>query len=128
MFNSSLCSGEISAADRSVLAERKGVILDVSTQLTDFAETAALCGCLDMTIAVDTSSAHLSAALGRPTWIVLPHCPDWRWLLAREDSPWYATAKLYRQEVPGDWTEPLKRLGTDLEHQPFSSQDEHMTP
>jgi ADP-heptose:LPS heptosyltransferase len=69
---------------------------------------------MDVVISVDTSVAHLSAALGRPTWILLPYRPDWRWLLDREDSPWYPTARLYRQGTIGDWKGVLQRIGRDL--------------
>ncbi len=68
----------------------------------DFVETAALCECLDLMISVDTSIAHLSAALGQKTWILLPYNPDCRWLLDRDDSPWYPSARLYRQARGGD--------------------------
>lgn len=61
-----------------------------------------MCECLDLVIAVDTSLAHLSAALGKPTWILLPFVPDFRWLMDRTDSPWYPTATLYRQANVGD--------------------------
>jgi hypothetical protein len=71
--------------------------------LRDFADTAALIANLDLVIAVDTAVAHLAGALGRPVWVLLPHAPDWRWLLAREDSPWYPTARLFRQPAPGAW-------------------------
>ncbi len=75
----------------------------VSKTLTDFAETAALVSQLDLVITVDTSMAHLAGALGKAVWILLPFSPDWRWLLGRSDSPWYPTARLFRQKVPGDW-------------------------
>jgi tetratricopeptide (TPR) repeat protein len=78
-------------------------IADLSPWLTDFAETAAAICHLDLVITVDTSVAHLAGALGRPTWLLLPNPPDWRWLLEREDSPWYPTARLLRQRKPGDW-------------------------
>jgi hypothetical protein len=80
----------------------------------DFTETAAVCECLDLVISVDTSVAHLSAALGKSTWILLPFSPDCRWLLSRADSPWYPTVKLYRQESIGDWRRVLMRVGGDL--------------
>jgi tetratricopeptide (TPR) repeat protein len=82
--------------------------------LTDFSETAALCECLDLVITVDTSVAHLSGALGKPTWILLPAIPDWRWLLDRQDSPWYPAVKLYRQKRAGEWREVFERLRADL--------------
>jgi Flp pilus assembly protein TadD len=80
----------------------------------DFVETAALCECMDVVVTVDTSVAHLSAALGQRTWILLPFTPDWRWMRGREDSPWYRSVKLYRQQVPGEWGEVFARLAADL--------------
>lgn len=65
--------------------------------LTDYAETAALIDQLDLVISVDTSVAHLAGALNRPVWILLPLDPDFRWLLGRSDSPWYPSARLFRQ-------------------------------
>ena len=78
-------------------------IADLSPWLTDFAETAAAVSRLDLVISVDTSVAHLAGALGRPTWLLLRYPPEWRWLLEREDSPWYPTARLFRQRKEGDW-------------------------
>ena len=69
---------------------------------------------MDLVIAVDTSVAHLAGALGLPVWILLPHMPDWRWLLERSDSPWYPSARLYRQQRAGDWSAPLARVRADL--------------
>jgi hypothetical protein len=86
----------IRPADQEVLRGRTD-IFDAAPDLTDFGETAALISCLDLVISVDTSVAHLSGALGKPTWILLPYAPDYRWLLEREDSPWYPTARLFRQ-------------------------------
>ncbi len=89
-------------------------ISDFSRELYDFQESAALCECMDVVISVDTSMAHLSAALGRNTWILLPRYSDWRWLLNRSDSPWYSAATLYRQETSGDWNRVFQRLHADL--------------
>jgi tetratricopeptide (TPR) repeat protein len=72
-------------------------------ELRDFADTAALASQLDLVISVDTSVAHLAAAIGRPTFVLLPFAPDWRWLLDRGDSPWYPAARLFRQPALGDW-------------------------
>jgi hypothetical protein len=69
---------------------------------------------MDIVLSVDTSLAHLSASLGKRTWILLPYTPDWRWMQDREDSPWYPTAKLYRQMAPGQWDEVFQRVGADL--------------
>jgi tetratricopeptide (TPR) repeat protein len=104
---------EIPPPDRGAL--RAGPeILDVAGELEDFGDTAALCECLDLVISIDTSVAHLSGALGRKTWILLPFNPDWRWLLGRADSPWYPTAALYRQERLGDWRRVFERVRADL--------------
>jgi hypothetical protein len=83
-------------------------------ELRDFSDTAALCDLMDVVISVDTSVAHLSAALGRPTWILIPFDPEWRWLLERNDSPWYPSARLYRQTTRNDWAEVLTRVRADL--------------
>jgi tetratricopeptide (TPR) repeat protein len=76
---------------------------DWTGELTDFADTAALVACLHLVITVDTSVAHLAGALGRPVWLLNRHHPDWRWLLGREDSPWYPTLRQFRQTTRGDW-------------------------
>ena len=83
-------------------------------QLNDFSDTAALIENLDLVISTCTSVSHLSGALGKETWILLSHVPDWRWLLEREDSPWYPSVKLYRQIFIGDWNNVLDRVKLDL--------------
>jgi tetratricopeptide (TPR) repeat protein len=85
-------------------------LMRVGDALGDFADTAALIEALDLVITVDTSVAHLSGALGKPTWILLPFSPDWRWLTEREDSPWYPGARLFRQTAPGDWAGVVDRV------------------
>ena len=80
------------------------------THLNDFADTAALIHHMDLVISVDTSVAHLAAAMGKPTWLLLPFVPDFRWLLNREDSPWYPAAKLFRQPSSGDWASVMTSL------------------
>jgi tetratricopeptide (TPR) repeat protein len=105
---------DVREADRAALKSSPSIV-SFDDHLLDFANTAALCECMDVVIAVDTSIAHLSGALGRPTWILLPFNPDWRWLRDRDDSPWYRSAKLYRQKNPGDWHEVFTRIASDLQ-------------
>ena len=104
---------DVREADQKVLHQHPE-ILNFADELTDFADTAALCDCMDVVISVDTSSAHLSAALGKPTWILLSASPDWRWLLGRADSPWYPSARLFRQHSIGDWSQVLEEVTANL--------------
>ena len=99
--------------DRATLLERPEII-DLTAHLNDFAETAALISCLDLVITVDTSVAHLAGALGRPTWILLPYTPDYRWLLDRDDSPWYPTVRLFRQTATREYASVLDAVRTEL--------------
>jgi len=89
-------------------------VVDLSDDLTDFGETAAAIMALDLIIAVDTAVAHLAGALGKPVWLVLPFAPDWRWLMGRSDSPWYASARLFRQAERGVWSGPVNAMKTAL--------------
>jgi tetratricopeptide (TPR) repeat protein len=82
--------------------------------LGDFADTAALIACMDLVISVDTGVAHVAGALGKPVWVLLPFAPDYRWLLEREDSPWYPTARLFRQAAIGDWPGVVAALAAAL--------------
>jgi hypothetical protein len=91
------------------LADRMEV-LDLADELVDFADTAALMSNLDLVITVDTAVTHLAGAMGLPVWVVLPSFPDWRWLLDRDDSPWYPSMRLFRQTAWGDWEGVFKRL------------------
>jgi ADP-heptose:LPS heptosyltransferase len=70
---------------------------------------------LDLVISVDTSVAHLAGALAKPVWVLLPFLPDFRWLLDREDSPWYPTVRLFRQQTPGDWSGVISSVVIELE-------------
>ncbi|MEO6444776.1 MAG: tetratricopeptide repeat protein, partial [Gemmatimonadaceae bacterium] len=81
----------------------RGLVTDLAGELEDFRDTAAVLAALDLVITVDTSVAHLAGALGRPTWLLLPHVTDFRWMLERNDSPWYPSMRLFRQPVPRDW-------------------------
>jgi hypothetical protein len=104
---------QIRETDRAALG-RFPPIARFDAGLMDFENTAALCECLDLVISVDTSIAHLCGALGRRTWVPLPLTPDWRWMDDREDTPWYPTMKLYRQDAAGDWASVLARIAADL--------------
>jgi tetratricopeptide (TPR) repeat protein len=112
--------------DAATLAERTEIV-DLTEHLTDFVETAALVSCLDLVITVDTSVAHLAAAMGRPTWILLPFTPDYRWLLERDDSPWYPSARLFRQDEQRDYARVLQRVCDELDGliAAFKSEPEH---
>lgn len=90
-------------AEVAELASAGMDIVDLSSKIADMADTAALIDRLDLVIAADTSVAHLAGALGKVVWVMLPFAPDWRWLLDREDSPWYPTMRLFRQPALGDW-------------------------
>jgi hypothetical protein len=89
-------------------------IADQSAALIDFAETAALVATLDLVIAVDTSAAHLAGAMGKPVWVMIPFAPDWRWMTGCNDSPWYASLRLFRQTATGDWNGVARRLAEAL--------------
>jgi hypothetical protein len=99
--------------DAALLRERTEIV-DLSAHLTDFVETAALVCCLDLVITVCTSVAHLAATLGRPTWVLLPYLPDWRWLLDRDDSPWYPTVRLFRQDETRDYARVIDRVRNEM--------------
>ncbi|WP_024516436.1 tetratricopeptide repeat protein [Bradyrhizobium sp. Tv2a-2] len=102
------------AKDRACLQERGGIV-DLTAHLANFVETAALISCLDLVITVDTSVAHLAGALFRPTWILLPYTPDYRWLLDRSDNPWYPTVRLFRQDATRDYARVVERVRTELQ-------------
>jgi Flp pilus assembly protein TadD len=89
-------------------------LVDLQHEQQDFADTAAIVANLNLVISIDTSVAHLAGAMGKPVWILLHRSPDWRWLLDREDSPWYPTARLFRQSRLGDWRDVLSRVEREL--------------
>lgn len=99
--------------DLKFLAE-KSEINHHQDDLHDFSDTAALIECMDLVITVDTSVAHVAGALGKPVWILLPYTPDYRWMLNRNDSPWYPTAKLFRQPTLGAWQSVIQSVHSEL--------------
>ncbi len=90
-------------------------LLDFSDKLHDFHDTAALISNLDLVITIDTAVAHLAGTLGKPTWLILPHVPDWRWLLERADSPWYPSLRLFRQPAVGAWEPVIGQIRAELD-------------
>ena len=89
-------------------------IIDLQSEQKDFADTAAIVAHLDLVVSIDTSVAHLAGAMGKPVWILLNNSPDWRWLHEREDSPWYPTARLFRQSTFGNWQDVVSRVEREL--------------
>lgn len=99
--------------DRSkdiTLKGARGLIVDAGHEIKNFADTASLISQLDLVISVDTSVVHLACAMGKPVWLLLPYTPDWRWMLERDDSPWYPSLRIFRQEKPGDWEGVFERV------------------
>lgn len=104
---------DVRPADAWTLSDANS-ILDLGPALADFDETAAAISALDLVISVDTSVAHLAGAMGKPVWVLVLFAPDWRWLLNRDDSPWYPSARLFRQTVIGDWADVVARVTVAL--------------
>jgi hypothetical protein len=105
---------ESELADLNTKNRRGPRIADYANRLHDFSDTAALIENLDLVISVDTSTAHLAGALAKPVWMLNRFDTCWRWLLDRQDSPWYPTMRIYRQPRPGDWESVIERILTDL--------------
>jgi tetratricopeptide (TPR) repeat protein len=104
---------DLRTGDRELLASHP-LVTHLGDTVEDFGDTAALMAGVDLVITSDTSVAHLAGALGRPVWVLLQHVPDWRWLLGRDDSPWYPTARLFRQPAIGDWDSVIRQVMTRL--------------
>jgi hypothetical protein len=102
---------EYRQADKAELEVRSD-IYSWHTHIQDFSDTAALIDLMDVVISVDTAIAHLAGAMNKPVWILLPLKPDWRWLLGREDSPWYQSARLFRQTKYADWDDVVSRISS----------------
>lgn len=98
------------APDPTVLAA-----VDLGPQIEDFGDSAAILAGLDLLVTVDTAAAHLAGGMGMPVWLLLPYSCDWRWFAEREDSPWYPTMRIFRQERPGDWPGVMRRIRAALE-------------
>ena len=98
-----LIQQQVRDSDLSALASRPDIV-QVGEALEDYADTAGLCAALDVVVSVDTSVVHLAGALGRPTWLLLPHFPDWRWEMEGDRTRWYPTMRLFRQPRTGDWS------------------------
>ena len=99
---------EITAKEEKALKYLR--ISNLGPQFNDFSDTAAVIDHLDLVITVDSAVGHLAGAMGKRTWILLPFDADWRWLLERRDSPWYPTARLFRQSLPGDWDNAMESV------------------
>ena len=89
-------------------------LADLDGSRGPFMDTAAVMKQIDLVITADTSTAHLAGALGVPVWVAERYAPDWRWMLDQEDSPWYPTLRLFRQERPGDWAGVMARMVGEL--------------
>lgn len=108
----SLQKGEASSETRTCSVGM--TLIDYTNEFMDFSDTAAVIKQLDLIISVDTAVAHLAGALGKPVWTLLSSIPDWRWLLHRDDSPWYPSMRLFRQDSFGDWQSVIIRMKEDL--------------
>ncbi|HET6252062.1 MAG TPA: tetratricopeptide repeat-containing glycosyltransferase family protein [Tepidisphaeraceae bacterium] len=89
-------------------------LIDNTNDLSDFADTAAMISQLDLVITVDTAIAHIAGAMGKPAWVLIASEQDWRWLLKRDDTPWYPTLRLFRQTTPGQWPDVIERVAGAL--------------
>jgi len=109
---------DLREGDRAFLGQRH--IRHVGDELADFVDTAAVLSLADLVITVDTAVAHLAGALRRPVWILLQHCPDFRWLLGRDDTPWYPSARLFRQRQFGEWDAVIAETSEALRREAVS--------
>jgi len=115
-------SGELASLSEDLQIE------DIGSRVKDFADTATVMGQLDLILSVSTSTQHLAGALAKPVWGLLSCAPDWRWMLEREDSPWYPTMRLFRQTKLGDWRGVLERVRLDLERLALRYELENLPP
>ena len=89
-------------------------LVPLSDEISDFEDTAAILSIVDLLISVDSSPVHLAGALGRPAWVMLPFVPEWRWLLERDDTPWYPSLRLFRQTSRADWASVTGVIASEL--------------
>ena len=104
--------------DEEIL-RRHPQVIHLGDKLGDFSDTAAIMSLINLVISSDTAPVHLAGALGRPVWILLKHTADWRWLLDRDDNPWYPTARLFRQRIAGDWDAVVREVAKALKASQF---------
>lgn len=104
----------LSCAEESTALGLDDRLVDLSPQISDFADLSSAVAGMDLVITVDSAVAHLAGAMGKPVWTLIPFNPDWRWLLVREDSPWYPTMRLFRQQSSRDWAEVVHRVASHL--------------
>jgi len=102
------------AVEQTTLLPQAFELIRLDNELNDFTDTAALLSVLDLLISVDTAPVHLAGALGRSVWVLLPYAPDWRWMLNRNDSPWYPSMRLFRQAKSGDWESVFQQIAKEL--------------
>jgi ADP-heptose:LPS heptosyltransferase len=95
-------------------AQARDKVVDLAPELKSYTDTAAVLAHLDLVVSVDTSVVHLAGAMGRPAWVLLPHAQDWRWLRDFDDSPWYPSLRLFRQQKPQAWDGVLTRVAAAL--------------
>jgi tetratricopeptide (TPR) repeat protein len=112
---------QLYSLQKNMKAPATAPVIDLAEFMSDFDATAGIMEHCDLLVTVDTAVAHLAGAMGKPVWVLLPHMPDWRWQLGREDSPWYPTMRLFRQSVPGDWSGVMNRVAAAL--MPFSKEE-----
>ncbi|MDX2241352.1 MAG: tetratricopeptide repeat protein [Leptolyngbyaceae cyanobacterium bins.302] len=105
---------DLQPGDQTLL-QANPAIHDLRDLMQDFVDTAALIQQLDLVISIDSAVTHLAGALGKPTWLLLPFAPDWRWMVHREDSPWYPSLRIFRQPIAGDWASVLQQVQEGLE-------------
>jgi hypothetical protein len=91
-------------------------LINLGAEIQDYDDTMAILANIERLVTVDTSVAHLAGAMGRPVWVMLPYAPDWRWLLGRENTPWYPSMRLFRQSTARRWDDVLQAVAAELEH------------